>query len=568
MTLPHVSEPRGLGGDISAGIRTTYYRLPVMDSPEPLFLYLPRWQTVGQLAVYGDGRLLWRSVGDPVWNGFNTPLWLPLDAVDGQARPSELLLRMDSLAGLGAGISTIWVGNEAQLLGAYRVRLIVQVWLPAAIGVAVLALGIFALGVWSRRRQEPIYLLFFIAAVLYCLRILHFLGPLDTRLIAADWFGWITINTIGWTVLINQLFALRLCGERIPWLERGMIGFMLVSTALTLPLWQSAAHIAALASLCYLGGGLMFLLSIPLVIGASRRSPSLLAKMLAWGGLLGVAFAVHDLLLQLYCVSLDGLYLVPFWQIGFCLLFCMVLGQRYLSSIEGLEHSQELLAHRLAEREAELQASHQRLREIERHEVLMQERQRLMQDMHDGLGASLVGALRVVQCGEARSERIEQMLRDCLDDMRLAIDTLEPQETDLNVLLGMLRYRLEPRLDAAGVRMIWRVQELPVLPWLSAEAALHVIRIMQEALTNALKHSEASQIDVQAWADEQAVRLRLEDDGCGMPAESGHKHGRGLGNIRSRAKIIAGEAAWSAGSAGVGTCFSLDLPLVGNGSKA
>lgn len=559
--LPHVSEPRSLESDTSQGIRTTYYRLPVPASAEPLFLYLPRWQTVGQLALYGDGRLLWRSTGDRVWNGFNTPLWWALDALDGQPRPHELLLRMDSLAGLGGGISSIWLGSEAELLGAYRLRLIAQVWLPAAIGVAVLALGIFALGVWSRRRHEPIYILFFIAAVFYCLRILHFLGPLDTRLLSADWFGWITINSIGWMVAINQRFTLRLSGRPIRWLEFSLFGFMLASTLLTLPLWQSSVQIAALASLCYMGGGLMFLLSIPLVIGAAQCSTSWLARMLAWGGLLGVLFAIHDISLQNYRLSLDSMYLVPYWQIGFCLLFCMVLGQRYLASIHGLERSQELLALRLAEREAELQESHQQLREVERREVLAGERQRLMQDMHDGLGASLVGALQVVKRGEWEAERIEQVLRDCLDDMRLAIDTLAPQDNDLNTLLGMLRYRLEPRLRAAGLALAWRVEALPALAWLSPDNALHVMRIVQEALTNILKHAGASRVELSAWADVQAVHLRVLDDGRGMPASAVENMGRGLGNIRSRAAALGGTVSWSAGHVGIGTCLSLDLPL-------
>ena len=45
-----------------------------------LMLYLPRWQTIGRIAVYGDDQLLYRSLGDVVWNAFNFPLWVPLDA--------------------------------------------------------------------------------------------------------------------------------------------------------------------------------------------------------------------------------------------------------------------------------------------------------------------------------------------------------------------------------------------------------------------------------------------------------------------------------------------------------
>ncbi|WP_204332957.1 histidine kinase, partial [Klebsiella pneumoniae] len=80
--------------------------------------------------------------------------------------------------------------------------------------------------------------------------------------------------------------------------------------------------------------------------------------------------------------------------------------------------------------------SHQKLREIERREVLHQERQRLMQDMHDGLGSSLVSTLRMVEHGHIDEADIAQLLKGCIDDLKLTIDSMEPVETDLLLLLG------------------------------------------------------------------------------------------------------------------------------------
>ncbi|MDD0843066.1 sensor histidine kinase [Pseudomonas sp. Gutcm_11s] len=559
VNLPHVASLRELGFGAEQ-VSTRFYRLPVPASAQPLFLYLPRWQTVGQLAIYGDGRLLWRSAGDKVWNGFNVPLWLALDGLDGQPRPQQLLLRMDSAAGLGAGLSSLWLGSEDELLADYRVRLLAQVLLPAAIGMAVLALGLFALGVWSQRRHEPIYGLFFAAAVLYCLRILHYLGPLDTRLIAADWFGWITINSIGWMVAINQLFTLRLCEKRMRWLERGLLGFMGASTLLTLPLWQSAEHLAALAAVCYLGGGIMFLISVPLVILAAHRSTSRLARWLAWGNLLALGVGTHDWLLQNYHMSLDALYLVPYWQITFCLLFCLVLGQRYLASIHGLERSHEVLARRLAEREAELQESHRQLREVERREVLAGERQRLMQDMHDGLGSSLTGALRLAE-GASGAADLEHVLRECMDELKLTIDSLEPMEADLTLLLATLRYRLQARLDAGGIRLRWQVGELPELAWLTPGNVLHVLRILQEVVTNILKHADAREVALSTRVEAEGVLIQIVDDGCGfVPGETSTGRGRGIGNIRSRAQALGGSVQWAVEGLDQGSRFSLWLP--------
>lgn len=558
--LPHTLAKRTLGYT-SERVQSSYYRLTVPPSEQPLFLYLPRWQTVGQLAVYGDGRLLWRSSGDRVWNGFNTPLWLALDPLDGQPRPRQLLLRLDSVEGLGGGISSLWLGSEEELLSSYRLRHTLQITLPAATGVAVLALGLFALGIWSRRRHEAIYGLFFITSLLYCLRIVHYLGPLDTDMIDASWFGWITVNALGWLVAITQSFILRLCRQQLRWLERSLMGFMLAATLLTLPFWQSAEHIGALASASYLGGGLMYLFSVPLVIVAAHRSDSRLARWLAWGGLLALAVGIHDWLLQNYLLSLDALYLVPYWQIAFCLLFGIIMGQRYVASIGGLERSREELALRLAEREAELHASHQQLREIERRDVLARERQRLLQDMHDGLGSTLTGALRMAQRGGDAAD-LEQALHECMDELKLTIDSIAPMDADLALLLATLRFRLQPRLEASGMRLRWQVGELPRLPWLTPGNVLHVLRILQEVVTNILKHAGATEIVMKTCLDAQGIHVQVADDGKGfVPADTPSVRGHGIGNIHSRAKALGGWVVWSVEGRTHGSEFTLWLPL-------
>ncbi|HVE55157.1 MAG TPA: histidine kinase, partial [Ramlibacter sp.] len=82
VALPHV-RPRSVaeGSDsLTAPPDVVWYRLevpPAAATHEP-FLYLPRWQTIGVVAVYVDGRLVHRTRGSRVWNSFNRPLLLPL----------------------------------------------------------------------------------------------------------------------------------------------------------------------------------------------------------------------------------------------------------------------------------------------------------------------------------------------------------------------------------------------------------------------------------------------------------------------------------------------------------
>ncbi len=209
----------------------------------------------------------------------------------------------------------------------------------------------------------------------------------------------------------------------------------------------------------------------------------------------------------------------------------------------------------------ELADSHARLREIEQRQTLAQERQRLMQDMHDGLGSSLVSALRVVEHGRLDEIEVAQVLKGCIDDLKLAIDSMEPVEADVLLLLATLRFRLGPRLASSGITLRWDVKNVPPLEWLDPKNALHILRILQEAFTNIIKHTHASEIRVATRVDHGWVAVMITDNGSGFVVEDALQRGggKGLFNQLSRAASIGAELLWNSSPAG--TCLTLRLPL-------
>jgi len=209
----------------------------------------------------------------------------------------------------------------------------------------------------------------------------------------------------------------------------------------------------------------------------------------------------------------------------------------------------------------ELADSHARLREIEQRQTLAQERQRLMQDMHDGLGSSLVSALRVVEHGRLDAVEVAQVLKGCIDDLKLAIDSMEPVEADVLLLLATLRFRLGPRLESSGIALRWSVKNVPPLEWLNPKNALHILRILQEAFTNIIKHTHATEIRVATSVDYDWVAVTITDNGSGFVVEDALKRGggKGLSNQLNRAESIGAELLWNSSPAG--TCLTLRLPL-------
>lgn len=224
------------------------------------------------------------------------------------------------------------------------------------------------------------------------------------------------------------------------------------------------------------------------------------------------------------------------------------------------------LQRELAERNAALERSmrsleekHAEVLELQRRQVLGEERERIMRDMHDGIGGLLVSTLATLEAGETDPDEIGQALRAALDDLRLMIDSLDPLEEDnLSQALGMYRARILPRLADVGLEVDWQVADLPSIPDFGPHKVLQVLRILQEAVTNVIKHAKATGLAVRVGAasgPSPCVRIEVRDNGAGIREDS--REGRGLHNMYRRAESIGG--ALQIESTPAGTRVSLCL---------
>ncbi|WP_454714290.1 ATP-binding protein [Caulobacter segnis] len=539
--------------------RVTWYSLkvpPLPDDGRQLYLYIPRWKSDGSLSIYADGRLVSQSHANLQWNGSNQPIWLALPRSDASHPPKTLDIRLQHVRGIGGAFSSVWIGNFRQLAPRYYVRDFFQVSLPAFSVTAFLATGVFSLLVWFSRRDEPIYGLFFLMSFVCFLRMLHtFVG--ERPLIVSDaWFGWITINSVFWICATMHLFAIQLHHGRQPILTRVILANTAFWMIATLPGLLDPTLLSAPIYLNMLILGWVIGLN---VMRLSIKARSRFAMWLAVWSLIGLAFAVYDVALQQNLVNIESVFLTNFTGVGLTLLCWYIMFSRYIEALETATQAKADLARRLAQREAELTASHAKLREVERRELLHQERQRLMQDMHDGLGSTLVGALRAFEGNRAAQLDTVSILRGCIDDLKLTIDSMEPVETDLLLLLATLRFRLQPRLEAAGVKLVWDAGEVPPLEWLDQRHALHILRIMQEAIANVLKHSGARTVTVSVRTEGDQVLVRVQDDGRGFEPAGLPSGGRGLANQLSRAEAIGGAIRWEPTKRG--SSLALALPV-------
>lgn len=154
------------------------------------------------------------------------------------------------------------------------------------------------------------------------------------------------------------------------------------------------------------------------------------------------------------------------------------------------------------------------------------ERQRLLQDLHDGMGLQLYGLIGLVEHGSLDRGELTSEVRTTLEQLRVMMDGTASFDGTLAELFGHVRYRVETRLFRNAVELIWDCQlfnttEAKVNP----SSALNLQRMMFELCTNIIKHAKTSHVEVhiQVLGESniaQELRIVVLDDGVGIQVES------------------------------------------------
>ncbi len=544
-------------------------RLPRTDeAPQAsAHLYLVRWQIAGHIAVYGDGNLIYRSLGNPTANlTRQLSLTLPLNPGQSSPVPREIWIRVDSFPGTPGGLSTLYTGPSTDALSRYARREWLQNRLPEMGSVAFLAMGMLSLMVWWRRRNEKLFLFVALYAALHGLR--QWVLQTDLPQVADSDDAWLTfalVNLRVWQLVITQFIMEQLHGVAQPRTTRAVVGVGVGFTALTAVFELSGLALLGLRPIWLAFTLLLAVFVLSKGLLDSLRSGSRDGLLLSAVLLGNTALAIYEALKVNLLLPLEWFSLYPYTIGIYTLTLMFIMTRRYVGALGQEEQANARLAQRLREREAELEQSYQRLREAEHQQTLAVERRRLMQDMHDGIGSSLTGAIRAVDEGVLDKPALAQMLRDCLDDLRLTIDSMDTADPDLPLLLGTLRFRLAAHIHSAGIALHWDVERLPLLTWLDPPAALNILRILQESVANVLRHTRATELRISATETalgaRPGVQVVMQDNGAGFPVAQAlaSSTGRGLRNQQRRAKACQGEVRWESGPGG--TRFVLWLPL-------
>lgn len=485
----------------------------------------------------------------------------------------RLQLRLDGAGPSGHLLDRVLLGSaEAQRQHDSRRQR--WQWLRALTASSGLMVALFlALVAWVRR-SEPLYALAAAHVALLALLLSPYLLP-EQPLPSPWWRLLLDVADLGTKALLLVLTA-RLAQAWTPGLRRALLGLvglgLLIdgSAALAGWTWSDFSHPWPWWAL---GSRALLLLGAwALALQALRDR----GDAASWGTALLVGFStctwawisVHALVLQQAVIDSHALAYA-----GWVLWVVVLLQRHFIDAARRDAQLQRQLATELAERSRALQQAFEAQALAERERAAAEQRRRLLQDLHDGLGARLL-QLRL-SAAQLDPAALQQALDDCLMEMRLSVDTLVETSGDLGVLLGSWRQRVDALMRAADVAMDWRVRASGELPCLRGGGGLELVRWLQEAMSNALRHGQPRRLivatqwcdaaghEVSEAGDAASLMLWFVDDGSGLPQPL--RQGQGLRNLQTRAQRLGATltlhspapAGWLDGGRGTALCLRL-----------
>ena len=190
--------------------------------------------------------------------------------------------------------------------------------------------------------------------------------------------------------------------------------------------------------------------------------------------------------------------------------------------------------------------------QFERVTAANEERQRIYRDLHDDIGAKMLTLIHSLE-----NDEHADLARAVMQDLRDIGSRSAQADGSLLDILAQIRDETEQRLEILSVTLHWeQSDELPD-PHLDDGQALHLFRIVREAVTNALRHAHPHRIRIRSRQIGGDLVLDVTDDGPGPKLA---QTGAGTTAMRRRAEELHGSIHWDAGTEG-GTKVLLRFPL-------
>jgi signal transduction histidine kinase len=463
---------------------------------------------------------------------WNHPWLLPLP-VRREVSPDVVEAHMKVMASsINEGtLSAPWVGAMDDLRTRHDTLVLWRVTAPGWGVVFGLSLGVVFILIRLRDARQNAWGYFGAGALLWSLANLN-LTMLHMPVSDATWEMAVHL-TLFLGLLCLVLFAMAFSGVLTP---RRKLGFAIYGMLLCVSIpWISLRG----------DGRWMMVLTLPLLVAAGYAMAAIVAftrrlrlssiRVFALVALLTLLAALNDWVVRAGFAALDRPFMLPLVAPLLLAALAWMLADDYARARADIDRANHDLDLKVRERERQLASIHEEELRVRTELAAANERARVLRDMHDGAGAHLSTAIRMLRAEPNVNAELAQALNDALDQLKLSVDVMNLPPGDVEALLASVRYRLGARLEQAGITMDWNIEDLPLWPLGQRQWALrHLQYIVFEIISNGLQHARASHLRVHARPGSGVIELEFADNGRGL-SEAGPLS---LNSVRSRAHLI------------------------------
>ncbi len=527
--------------------------------------------------LIGDGGSMGNSMEGPISSNLRRPMFFTISPALFNEQNNQLLIEVKSSVSGKGFLDKILVGPHSILEPAYQRHYFFRISLVESITYALIIMATLMTLLAVSRPKNSEYRWFALAVLLWAAH--NSTNHISNVIWSNHFWDWFSYSTLGWFALVAPIVLLRFRERRHPKFERYLLFLSVLMPTILLMLPQTLMH--QLADFVWypialsVGGGALVLVFID-----AWKTRNIEFQLLATSGLFIIPYAFHDLLLVHAILPWEDGYYIQFGAIILLAVFAIILLSRLVKYNNEAEQLNNTLHDEVARKTAKIKQTMEYTQSLEKKEWLSAERARITRDMHDGVAGQIVSTISGLQKGNFSAAEIQRQLEYCINDLRLMIDSLDNEDNDLVALLGMFRYRVTPLLEHAAIQLTWQSLPMSAKIELTPSVSLHLLRILQEAVHNVIRHSQSDSISITAEMSKEHqdhVTISVRDKGIGLPAslhsqadeskaptDAASQVQRGLKNMHFRAEQIGATLSVHSGKSGTETSLTLPVTILDN----
>jgi two-component system sensor histidine kinase UhpB len=546
-----------------------WYRIKLDDNcshaqgQPPQLAMLAHWVTQAGEIFVGE-QLLWRdrNLVEPLSRSWNSPRYWILPGPDASGVRPPIWIRVAGASGQKSGLGPLHFGTpeamhdlHSRLVWQNRTSLQLNMMVCAALSLLFLCIW------WWRRSNAPAfwYALQAMTWALFCATTLSTetwpFASTDQQVRGVHLLAMVHVATF-------SLFAWRFAGRRLPRGERVL--WITLGTATLATVLLPAARLQPFIAISGLLTVVLFVLvCVQLIVWSLQRKAGTELRIFAMCQPVFIAAAIHDVTKLQGQVLHGSPSLMPYAGIASALAMSWLMGRRLALDVRRIERFGEEQHAAVTRACAELETALGQEHALKLGNSRLQERLRFIHDLHDSLGGQISRSIM-----HAEREGLQYTHPGTLSSLKLLRDDLRQLIDGGNTThaprspaewVAPLRHRFGMLFDEMEINLGWKLPR----GWGQCPPHAHCLamaRLIEEALTNIVKHSRASNAWVEVHQDEDAsVHVHVHDDGTGFDPELVRLAGQGVGmqSMHERMHRLGGrlEVTSTAGSTRLRACL-------------